>query len=169
MAHVIRLARCLWLWFKSVCPLMPSLSAYCLTWVSLTLDVGYLFMAAPAKCSRCSLPWTWGLSSQPPLLTLDMGYVLSATPAPTATVPAGQISRFLFPLVFILTPVWLRKGVDVSTTVEGCLPHSAEIMGFKANQRNNQNTSCLLHAHVYLISFTEHITFHLSSWHETPL
>ena len=27
-----------------------------LTWVSLTLGVGYLFTAAPAKCSRCSLP-----------------------------------------------------------------------------------------------------------------
>ena len=26
---------------------MPSLSAYCLTWIPLTLDVGYLFMAAP--------------------------------------------------------------------------------------------------------------------------
>ena len=34
---VIRLASCLWLWFQSVCPLMPSLSAYRLTWVSLTL------------------------------------------------------------------------------------------------------------------------------------
>ena len=101
--------------------------------------------------SRRSWPWTWGMSSLPLL------------------PPQPQISRFLFPLVFILTPVWLPKGVDVSTTVEGCLPHSAEIMGFKANQRNNQNTSCLLHAHVYLISFTEHITFHLSSWHETPL
>ena len=43
LVHVIRLARCLWLWFQSVCPLMPSLSAYCLTWVSLTLDVGSLF------------------------------------------------------------------------------------------------------------------------------
>ena len=53
---VIRLARCL---FQSVCPLMPSLSAYCLTWVSLTLDVGYLFTAAPAKRSHLSLPWTW--------------------------------------------------------------------------------------------------------------
>ena len=29
---------------------MPSLSAYHLTCVSLTLDVGYLFRAAPAKC-----------------------------------------------------------------------------------------------------------------------
>ena len=59
---VIRLARCL---FQSVCTLMPSLSAYCLTWVSLTLDMGCLFTAAPAKLSRCSLPWTWGSSSQP--------------------------------------------------------------------------------------------------------
>ena len=65
VVRVIRLACCLWLWFQSVCPLMPSLSAYHLTWVSLTLDVGYLFMAAPAKCSRRSLPRTWGSSSWP--------------------------------------------------------------------------------------------------------
>ena len=57
---------------------MPSLSAYHLTWVSLTLDVGYLFMAAPAKRSHCSLPWTRGISSQLPLLTLDMGLLLLA-------------------------------------------------------------------------------------------
>ena len=37
---------------------MPSLNTYRLTWVSLTLDVKYLFMAAPAKRSRCALPWT---------------------------------------------------------------------------------------------------------------
>ena len=48
VVHVIRLAGFLWLRFQSVCPLMPSLSAYCLPWVSLTLDVGYLFTAAPA-------------------------------------------------------------------------------------------------------------------------
>ena len=30
--HAIRLACCLWLWFQSVCPLMPSLTAYHLTW-----------------------------------------------------------------------------------------------------------------------------------------
>ena len=36
---VIRLASCLWLWFQSFCPLMPSLSAYHLTWVSLTLEM----------------------------------------------------------------------------------------------------------------------------------
>ena len=61
---VIRLASCLWLMFQSVCPLMPLLSAYCLTWVSLTLDLGYLLTAAPEKHSRCSLSWTWGSSSQ---------------------------------------------------------------------------------------------------------
>ena len=44
---------------------MPSLSAYHLSGVSLTLDVGYLFMAALAKHSRLSLPWMWGSSSQP--------------------------------------------------------------------------------------------------------
>ena len=49
---------------------MPSLSAYLLTWVSLTLDVGYLFMPAPAKHSCCSLPWMWGSSSQPLHLTV---------------------------------------------------------------------------------------------------
>ena len=48
----------------SVC--LPSdalLQHYHLTWVSLTLDMGYLFMATPAKRSHCSLPWTrdvWG-------------------------------------------------------------------------------------------------------------
>ena len=34
---------------------MPSHNAYHLTWVSLTLVVEYVFMAAPAKCSHCSL------------------------------------------------------------------------------------------------------------------
>ena len=43
--------------WQCVCPLMPSHSTYCLTWVSLTLVMGYLFKAAPAKLSHCSLPW----------------------------------------------------------------------------------------------------------------
>ena len=51
MVDVIRLASFLWLWFQSLCLLMPSRKAYHLTWVSLTLDVGYLFTAAPAKHS----------------------------------------------------------------------------------------------------------------------
>ena len=69
---VIRLASFLWLWLHCVCPLMPSRNTYHLTWGSLTLDMGYLFMAAPAKHSRCSLPWTRGISSRPPLLTLSV-------------------------------------------------------------------------------------------------
>ena len=41
---------------------MPSLSAYHLTWFSLTLDVGYLFTAAPAKHSILNTPETKHLS-----------------------------------------------------------------------------------------------------------
>ena len=47
---------------------MPSCNTYYLTWVSLTLAWGYLFTAAPAKHSRCSLPWTRGISLLPPFL-----------------------------------------------------------------------------------------------------
>ena len=37
VVHVISLISFLWLWFQFVCPLMPFLSTYCLTGVSLTL------------------------------------------------------------------------------------------------------------------------------------
>ena len=67
VVHVIRLASFLWLWFQCVCSLMPSYNTYRLTWVSLTLDVGCLFTAAPANLSHCSLPWT-----RTPHLTLNM-------------------------------------------------------------------------------------------------
>ena len=49
VVHVISLASFLCLWFQCVCLLMPSHNTYRLTWVSLTLDVGYLFKAVPAK------------------------------------------------------------------------------------------------------------------------
>ena len=39
---------------------MPSCNTYHLPWVSLTLGMRYFFTAAPAKHSRCSLPWTSG-------------------------------------------------------------------------------------------------------------
>ena len=68
VVHVIRSTGFLWLLFLCVCPLLPSCNTYHLTWVSLTLDVGYLFTATPAKCSCCSLPWT-----RSPLLTLNVG------------------------------------------------------------------------------------------------
>ena len=58
---------------------MPSLSAYYVIGVSLNLDVVYLFTAAPAECSCCSLLWMWAISFWPLLLTLDMGYLFTAT------------------------------------------------------------------------------------------
>ena len=57
---------------------MLSCNTYHLTWVSLTLGVGYLFTAAPAKCSCFSLPWTRGISSLPLLLTLKVESLLLA-------------------------------------------------------------------------------------------
>ena len=51
----------------------PSCNTYHLAWVSLTLDVVYLFTAAPAKRSRCSLLWMRGISSMPPFLTFNVG------------------------------------------------------------------------------------------------
>ena len=69
---VTRLTSFLWVWFQCVCPLMPSCNTYHLTWVSLTLGVGYLFAAAPAKCSCCCLPWTRGISSPLSLLMLNV-------------------------------------------------------------------------------------------------
>ena len=52
---------------------MPSCNTYHLNWVSLSLGVGYLFTATPAKCSPCSLPWTRGISSLSPFLTFYVG------------------------------------------------------------------------------------------------
>ena len=54
---------------------MSSHNTYHLTWVSPTLDAGHLFTAAPAKRSHCSLPWTRGISSWPPLLTLNLEHI----------------------------------------------------------------------------------------------
>ena len=45
---------------------MPSFNTYHLTWVSLTLDLGYLL-----SCSS---------KAQPLLLTLDEGYLLTTAP-----------------------------------------------------------------------------------------
>ena len=70
--RVIRLASFLWFWFQCVCPLMLSHNTYHLTWISLSLELGYLFKAAPAKHSCCSLPWMRGISSQTPLLIFNM-------------------------------------------------------------------------------------------------
>ena len=105
--HVIRLASCLWLWFQCVCPLIPSLSAYHLTWVSLTLDMGSLFTAAPAKHSRFSLPLLWGSSSRPPPLPSGQG---SSSWPPSQPTLSKQLSNMLFSIVnfmLYITSSWL--------------------------------------------------------------
>ena len=66
---------------------MPSCNTYCLTWVSLILDLGYLFMATPAKCIHFSLPWTRYISSLPPFLTLTWSSSSSPFCAHAATTP----------------------------------------------------------------------------------
>ena len=87
VVHVIRLTSFLWLWFQCVCPLMPSCNTYCLTWVSLTLDMGYLFTAALAKRSRCSLPWTRGNSSGLPSWSWTWGSCFRPSCASAAAAP----------------------------------------------------------------------------------
>ena len=71
---------------------MPSLQAYCLTLVSLTLDMGYLFTAAPGKWSRCSWPWMWGITSQPPLLRCSTAAADPALQPPLASLPLSAQS-----------------------------------------------------------------------------
>ena len=109
---VIRLTSFLWLWFQCVCPLMPSCSTYHLTWVSLTLDVGYLFIAAPAKRSRCSLPWTRGYLLTAALPDLQLG-IASLDPLAPGLPPL--LGRGVGPPA--ATP-GLRRGVDPP----GCCP-----------------------------------------------
>ena len=77
---------------------MPSCNTYCLTWVSLTLDVGYLFTAASSK-------------AQPLLLTLDQGYLLTTAPPDLeqGVAPLGPPVRVQPPLLvltlMILNPI----------------------------------------------------------------
>ena len=67
---------------------MPSCNTYCLTWVSLTLDVGYLFTAALAKHSRCST------------------HTLIQVYAPTSNSEEAEVERFYedLPDLLELTP-----------------------------------------------------------------
>ena len=86
-----------------VLPSGASLNTYRLTCVSLTLDMGYLFTAAPAKHSHCSLPWTRGISSQPPLLTLNVELLLSALLLPHST---GSRRGWLGTLIGVPSPIF---------------------------------------------------------------
>ena len=63
----------------SVCLPSDALSQHLLSYLGFSyLGRGYLFTASPAKRSRCSLPWTRGISSPPPLLTSNVKQLLSA-------------------------------------------------------------------------------------------
>ena len=71
VVHVIRFTSFCDGGFQYVCPLMPSLSAYCITGISLTLVMGYLLMAGPVKrsCHYCPSPWSifsWQLADPVP-------------------------------------------------------------------------------------------------------
>ena len=74
---------------------MPSRNTYHLIWVSLTLAVGYLFMAAPAKCSCYSLPWMRDIFSWPPLLT----WMWSSSSQPSFREDLTPIPLKLFPKI----------------------------------------------------------------------
>ena len=81
---------------------MSSCNTYCLTWVSLTLDVGYLFTAAPA--------------TQPLFLTLDEGYLLTTAPPDLerGVGPLGPPVPMQPPLLGLL--VYNHKEFDIGHT-----------------------------------------------------
>ena len=123
VVHVIRLASFLWLWSQSVCTLMPSLSVYHLTWVFLTLDVGYLFTAVQQRAAaapylgsgisphnRCSWFWSWGISSQLLLLC-------------AASITSWQIDGETMETVtdFILRGSKVTADGDCNHKIKGCL------------------------------------------------
>ena len=69
----------LWSDWLVFCDYGFSASALWCPLAALTVLLGFLlpwtwglFTAAPAKCSRCSLPWMRGIFSRPPLLTLNV-------------------------------------------------------------------------------------------------
>ena len=95
-------------------------NTYCLTWVFLTLDVGYLFTAAPAKCSPCSLPWTRGISSWPPLLTLNVEQLLSVLLLPLIhhSLDVGLLLSAATPDLDYTKVIKILKLMSINTTVK---------------------------------------------------
>ena len=94
---------------------MPSLSAYCLTSASCMRDVGYLFMAAPAKRSCCSLPWTWGSSSQCLLLgrkvITNLDSILKGRDI-TLSTKVHLVKAMVFPVVMYGCESWTIKKAE---------------------------------------------------------
>ena len=88
---------------------MPSCNIYHLTWVSLTLDVGYLSPAAPAKHSCCSLPWTRGylLTTAPP--DLEHGVAPLSPPVPVQPPLLGRCLMLLISLFYRRPTIKFRE------------------------------------------------------------
>ena len=70
---------------------MPSCNTYHLTWVSLTLGMGYLFTGAPAKHSRCSLPWDKGYLLTTTVPDLQRGIAPLGPPVPVQLLLLGML------------------------------------------------------------------------------
>ena len=104
---------------------MPSRNTYRLTWVSLTLDVGYLFMAAPAKCSLWALPWRRGISSLQQLLTLNL-ICITVVPARATSAVSAVAKRLPTARVLWLENLTLlRIGFCVFFSLFGNFPAAA--------------------------------------------
>ena len=78
---------------------LPSYLGFCY------LGLGYLFTAAPAKHSRCSLPWTRGISLPPPFMTFNVGWTF-----------VGKVMSLLFNMLCKLIIAFLpsRKHLLIS-------------------------------------------------------
>ena len=119
--------------------------------------LGFSYLGHGVSLHGCSS------KAQPLLLTLDVGYVLSATPAPAATTPVGQISRFLFPLVFNLTSVWFPKGGDLNHSrglpATFCRDNGVQGKSKKQSEEHKLLTSCPCIPSLFLSLKTLHSTY----------
>ena len=90
---VIRLTSFLWIWFQCVFLLMPSCNTYHLTWVSLTLDKGYLVTATPPDLECGVAPLAPPGPAQPPPLGRVVA-PLTCHPWPRGWVSSSQMWVF---------------------------------------------------------------------------
>ena len=94
---------------------MLSCNTYSLTWVSLPLDMGYLFRVVPAKRSHCSLPLDkeYLLTTAPP--DLESGVAPLGPPAPMQPQPLGRgvapLGRCPWPRVWDSSPPAAAPGL----------------------------------------------------------
>ena len=113
---------------------MPSCNTYHLTWVSLTLGVGYLFTAAPAK------------KAQLLLLTLDEGYLLTTTvpDLQRGIAPLGPPAPAQPPLLGLFLPA-AGPGLGLVVAPQGHSPWPQARSGFSRLPLTSE-VGCLLPA-----------------------